>query len=148
MNPTKIRRRTGKIALSLGVCGALMTGLATSASANTFGKYGGQIPRGGVLNRGEWIGSGPYGDTLYRMNMQTDGNLVIYLADGSKVCWASNTAGRGVRANYQTDGNFVIYNSSSQPVWASNTKGKGGDTTNVNIYGALYVGTTRVSNNC
>jgi hypothetical protein len=69
------------------------------------------------------------------LTMQTDGNLVAYLATGSgsgPAVWASNTSGHGGAYAYlQTDGNLVIYNSGGGPstggaLWASNTAGHSG----------------------
>jgi hypothetical protein len=65
-------------------------------------------------------------DGKYRLEMQSDGNLVIY--DGGDAVWASNTNGKGV-APYtlamQGDGNLVIYDKDYSATWASNTAGKG-----------------------
>ena len=65
-------------------------------------------------------------DGKYRLEMQSDGNLVIY--DGGDAVWSSNTAGQGV-APYtlamQGDGNLVIYDKDYSATWASNTAGKG-----------------------
>ncbi|MFF3404999.1 hypothetical protein ACFYW8_02005 [Streptomyces sp. NPDC002742] len=51
-------------------------------------------------------------------------------------------------AVYQTDGNFVVYNSSGGVVWASNTKGGGGSTVDMNSNGVLHVGTKAINNGC
>ena len=48
----------------------------------------------------------------YHLNLQGDGNLVLYdvVVSPWKVLWASNTAGQAVsRCIMQTDGNFVLY---------------------------------------
>jgi hypothetical protein len=61
------------------------------------------------------------------VNMQDDGNLVVYNAAG-KAVWASNTNGKGTgpyRAVMQTDGNYVVYDSTNKALWASGTYGKG-----------------------
>jgi hypothetical protein len=53
--------------------------------------------------------------------MQSDGNLVVYNAQGNPV-WASGTAGNpNSRLLVQNDGNLVIYRSDGAPIWASNT---------------------------
>ncbi|KAJ3381568.1 hypothetical protein HDU92_005254 [Lobulomyces angularis] len=60
------------------------------------------------------------------LNMQGDGNLVLY-GPNSKVLWAAGT-NKNVKGNFailQRDGNFVVYNHQSSPLWASNTAGKG-----------------------
>jgi len=55
------------------------------------------------------------------MDMQYDGNLVIYRSDGS-VAWASNTSGN-IQAFFrvQDDGNLLIWSQAGQVIWASNT---------------------------
>lgn len=53
--------------------------------------------------------------------MQGDGNLVVYAANG-KAVWSSGTAGRGnSKLVMQNDGNLVIYNSSGHATWSSGT---------------------------
>ncbi len=123
-------------------------GSPMAAQADTSGKYNGQIPQGGVLYGGQYIESGEDGYLFWKLIMQKDGNLVIYSVLDGSVCWASNTQYHGYKAVYQTDGNFVVYDSSGKPTWASHTQHKGGTTTNLNTYGGLYVGTTRVTSNC
>jgi hypothetical protein len=55
----------------------------------------------------------------YRLIMQRDGNLVLYLSNGQPA-WSSNTFGKpGSFLLVQNDGNMVIYQ--PQAVWASNT---------------------------
>ena len=59
------------------------------------------------------------------VNMQDDGNLVIYNSLGEAV-WASGTNGKGKPPYHyamQDDGNFVIYDSNNNAIWASNTQG-------------------------
>ncbi|WP_089254278.1 hypothetical protein [Asanoa hainanensis] len=79
--------------------------------------------------------------------MQLDTNLVLYKGSPShntaKVCWASNTAGRGwnsTYAIYQSDGNFVVYTFSGVPIWDSNSVGIGGTTVDINYLGQWHVG--------
>ncbi|KUL25838.1 ricin-type beta-trefoil lectin domain protein [Actinoplanes awajinensis] len=59
------------------------------------------------------------------LNLQPDGNLVIY--KGPRAIWASNTT-NGARFVNQTDGNLVIYRADNASVWASNTSGNGPST--------------------
>jgi hypothetical protein len=56
------------------------------------------------------------------LNLQADGNLVIY-ADSSlsKALWASGTGSAGDSMTLQTDGNLVIHNSSGASIWATGT---------------------------
>ena len=53
--------------------------------------------------------------------MQTDGNLVLYAADGQSH-WATNTDGNpGASVAMQDDGNMVVYGPGGNALWASNT---------------------------
>lgn len=58
--------------------------------------------------------------TKYKLEFQTDGNLVLYNSSG-RVIWATGTEGRGAKLQVQGDGNVVLYNSSYQPIWATDT---------------------------
>jgi len=58
----------------------------------------------------------------YRLNMQTDGNLVLYNGSWSPI-WATGTGGSGNQLNLQPDGNLVMYSNTGSPLWASNTGG-------------------------
>lgn len=59
------------------------------------------------------------------LRYQSDGNLVLYGANGDAL-WDTATWGSGAgRAEMQTDGNFVVYDASGTPVWASDTYGSG-----------------------
>jgi hypothetical protein len=66
----------------------------------------------------------------YHLDMQWDGNLVVYGGgiDGYDVIWASGTDGRGGYAVVQPDGNFVIYDWNDYPVWSTGTWGMGAST--------------------
>ncbi|GAA2911393.1 hypothetical protein Acy02nite_89850 [Actinoplanes cyaneus] len=116
---------------------------------------------GTVLNRGDQLNPDDFIEVTwpggtYWLIMQLDGNLVLYKGDRdhhvTKVCWASNTAGRGwnsVYAKYQgQDGNFVLYTFSGFAIWASNTVGVPGNTVDVSGRGRLFVGTKRISGDC
>ena len=60
------------------------------------------------------------------LNMQGDGNLVLYRDGLAK--WASGTKGKGM-GHYQlymrSDGNLVVYDSTKKALWTSGTHGKG-----------------------
>ncbi|KAG5666764.1 hypothetical protein PVAND_014774 [Polypedilum vanderplanki] len=61
------------------------------------------------------------------LNMQTDGNLVIYTTAKNVPIWATNTATLGgKRVCMQQDGDFNIYSQSNNLIWSSKTKGKSG----------------------
>lgn len=73
--------------------------------------------------------SGPNGGR-YRLEMQTDGNLVLYdvgTGDRRSALWSSGTSGRpGAYAVMQSDGNFVVYRNDGQPLWSTGTPGHPG----------------------
>jgi hypothetical protein len=85
----------------------------------------------------------------YHLDMQTDGNLVIY-GDGRGASstsdkWATNTVGRGAYAVMQEDGNFVVYNLDGSAVWASGTSSSAGAYLNMQDDGNLVVYNSRNS---
>ncbi|MDQ0934664.1 hypothetical protein [Streptomyces turgidiscabies] len=138
---------------------AAAAGLAVSALISTSGTASAAAGQS-FLYRGEAL---HVGQMIYRFHapqgweiqlvMQNDGNLVEYLRfdDGSRyACWATNTWGSGDNnwAVYQRDGNFVVYNSGGGVVWASNTKGGGGSTVDMDPNGVLYVGTKAINKGC
>ena len=67
-----------------------------------------------------WSASG-----RYRAVAQSDGNLVVYAADG-RVLWASGTWSPGARTTLQSDGNVVVYSAAGRAVWDTRTWGAGG----------------------
>jgi hypothetical protein len=100
------------------------TGTASCATAaGTSGGGGaGTLKAGQILHAGQSLAS-PNGQ--YTLDMQTDGNLVVY--GNGCVIWNSGTEGTG-SANYlemQTDGNLVVYTSAGKAVWNSGTEGTG-----------------------
>lgn len=61
------------------------------------------------------------GQAIRHFVVQSDGNLVLYRTDGT-VAWASGTSGRTLGfLTMQDDGNLVLYNSANAAIWASNT---------------------------
>ncbi|MDT5029994.1 MAG: hypothetical protein QOC94_165 [Actinoplanes sp.] len=82
-----------------------------------------QLGTGGRLTSGQQLTSS---NGRFHLNLQTDGNLVIY--DGSSPIWATGTwnlpsGSRPTRAEMQADGNLVLYNDANQPAWASGSWG-------------------------
>src|SRR5260370_4875436 len=101
------------VALAALVSGTFPAGAAAGSS---------MLSAGQELDAGQGLVSA---SGQYRLNMQSDGNLVIY---NGVAIWASNTAGTGGGNHLamQADGNLVVYTSAGKPVWASNTAGTGG----------------------
>lgn len=59
----------------------------------------------------------------YKLNFQTDGNLVLYTPSNYAI-WATGTVGNlSSRLAIQSDGNIVLYDNINRPMWASNTVG-------------------------
>lgn len=58
-----------------------------------------------------------------KLDMQSDGNLVLYV-EGKGAVWSTNTAGsRAYAAVMQSDGNFVLYDRDDLPLWSTGTQG-------------------------
>jgi hypothetical protein len=122
---TRISRRAMSM-LASGIVAAtcLVVAPPRQASADTLGS---------VLNKGQFLTPGDAlqsNNGLFTLNMQHDGNLVLYGLDGAwgwKAIWSSQTWGQSVRdAIMQADGNFVIYATSGAAVWNSRTWGHSG----------------------
>ena len=62
----------------------------------------------------------------YRLVLQVDGNLVLYVSDNTvpvNALWTTGTFRQGPhRFEIQPDGNLVIYDGDNQASWASNTR--------------------------
>jgi hypothetical protein len=106
------------------VPGAAPSGTATPSNcADSTPVPCGTLPANHELTAGQSLTS-CNGD--YTLDMQGDGNLVLYTSSGSAL-WASNTSGSAAdEAVMQGDGNFVLYTSSGSAVWASGTSGNAG----------------------
>ncbi len=80
-----------------------------------------------VLQSGQWVLLDSPTTAQFRLQMQSDGNLVMY--DGRTPLWHTQTHGKDCVSNackavFQTDGNFVVYVGTTA-VWNSQTAGKG-----------------------
>lgn len=132
--PVVVRRRLSRaLALSLVAAGlvalvsAVMPSTAAAASPQVVGT---SLPAGATLLPGQSLLSR---NGVYRLDMQPDGNLVMYdpnCVQGSPGCpyalWALGTVGQP--GNYlvmQTDGNLVLYSSSGKAKWATRSQGTG-----------------------
>jgi hypothetical protein len=99
--------------------------------------YYGVLPEGGTMNAGDRLSSP---DLSFHLDMQSDGNLILYNGIGAKL-WQSGTAGTPQRhAILQTDANFVIYDSNNNAQWASHTHDDG------NQGGGVYAVTLALQN--
>jgi uncharacterized protein YkwD len=87
---------------------------------------------GTTLNSGSTIGNGQY-----VLVMQADGNLVEY--GNGHAMWWTGTNGPGIYAVLQTDGNLVVYSDSRQPLWSSQTWGRGNSTLTLQGDGNLVI---------
>jgi hypothetical protein len=64
--------------------------------------------------------TGTRGFPVDRLEMQVDGNLVLYEQSGTPI-WHTNTYGNnGASLHTQTDGNLVLYTTGFAPLWATN----------------------------
>ncbi len=80
---------------------------------------------------------------VYRMTMQTDGNLVIRRRTDGAVRWASGTRSPGATLTLLQDGNLVIRATNGKWLWESRTRGSGTERIQVSDDGSLriYTGT-------
>ena len=80
----------------------------------------------GIMPQGNQLGIGAALESAnkrFRLNMQSDGNLVLYKEPEHRPIWHTNTINTGgFRANMQSDGNFVLYTEKSVPIWNSRTQ--------------------------
>ncbi|TQF02953.1 hypothetical protein E6W39_12655 [Kitasatospora acidiphila] len=148
----KSMRKATKVLIAGAAAVAAVVGLSGTASANTTNA----LSRGQSLYPGDSIINYYDSNIKFELTLQTDGNLVEYheqlnLNTGNwdrYPCWATGTNGSGAtNATYQSDGNFVLYNGNSA-LWASNTQWKAGSTVDINTSGAIYVGVTKVIDQC
>lgn len=86
----------------------------------------GKLPNGRILKPGDQVRSA---GNRYHLDMQTDGNLVLYTVPDNKATWYTNTARNpGARAQMQGDGNLVVVSAAPalKPLWDSATGGRAG----------------------
>ena len=112
-----IERRPQLLCAALAVVAVMMvlTPSLAKAATSTLGP-------GQTLTAGQWLTSA---DGHYSLIMQSDGNLVLYVA-GGRVLWSSKTKGdTGDHLLMQTNGNLVLYDAAGNALWSSNTSGGG-----------------------
>jgi|SRR5579863_1907593 len=74
-------------------------------------------------------GSAPISRNNLSLNMEADGNLVLYRSPGRQLLWQSNTSGKcsaNCVAEFQADGNLVLYQNGSTAFWNTATYGNPG----------------------
>jgi hypothetical protein len=92
---------------------AIFCSIAAVAFAVTTFKAGTQ------LNANNQLGSP---NQEFRLNMQSDGNLVVYTVSNGNYKWSTDTVGSGaIIAKMQHDGQFCLLNKTRKIVWTSNT---------------------------
>jgi len=135
--------------LNLGKCEALVgNGLFPRirfAESNPFSSppspnLCGQILAGQGLTPGHvWSSC----DLLFTLDMQTDGNLVLYqgpLREEPTALWSTGTAGQDAAfVIMQADGNLVLYNKSEVAIWNSGTPGYEGASLAIQTDGNLVI---------
>jgi hypothetical protein len=115
-SPPSRAGRPARSALLVGLLSAAVIALTPAVAAAATST----LSPGGVLTAGQSISSP---DGHYQLIMQSDGNLVLYVA-GGRALWSSKTHGdTGDYAVMQTNGNFVVYSSTNQALWSTNTTG-------------------------
>lgn len=91
------------------------------------GSGGGSGCSGNELSQGQGLVAGQRlcsTNSLYSLNYQGDGNLVVYGPGGPG--WSTETFGSPGSVDMQGDGNFVVYDSTGWPVWSTATAGNPG----------------------
>ena len=78
-------------------------------------------------------------DGRYRLTFQTDGNLVVYRADGFAVWWTGTVGISPNAAKMQPDGNFVVYDTANYPHWHTHTYGNPGAYLSMQNNGAIVL---------
>jgi hypothetical protein len=124
-------RASGRKRLPVGPAAPVATAVAVllvlvASSLPTLARSG---SRASVLRAGSALSSGASltsRNGTYKLDMQTDGNLVLYGLYGTGVVvWASNTPRHhGAFAVMKRDGNFVVYDH-HRVIWASRSHGRG-----------------------
>jgi hypothetical protein len=96
---------------------------APSAPVTPEAAAGDRLPAGTSRAAGQLLVS-PNG--RYTLELQADGNLVVY-APGRRALWHARTWGNpGVSLAVQDDGNLVLYSSAGRALWHSDTWGNAG----------------------
>lgn len=79
-------------------------------------------PRSALVKGGSWKS----GNCRTSLNLQEDGNLVVYV-DGNAKWQAPKAWPNGDYLIMQEDGNFVLYDKDGKPIWHSDTAKASGE---------------------
>jgi hypothetical protein len=77
------------------------------------------LAKGQTITRGTDLVAG---NGLYKLSLQTDGNLVLYGLYPTRVLWATNNRAT-VSLTLQDDGNLVAYDAKNKATWSTGTRG-------------------------
>lgn len=125
--------RASSLLLTLLLSLATLVGVSGVAQAST---VAGQLDPGDTLYPGESLGSP---DGRYQLEMQQDGNLVLY-AEGHDAVADTNTEGEPEAVLFmQRDGNLVVRARGNVPVWSSGTDLNPGTVLQLQNDGALVL---------
>ncbi len=125
---------------------------ATACGSNSSSPPCGILASGDSLDQGQSL---PACHANYHLDMQGDGNLVLYSGQStpSNALWATNTAANegpvpGFRVTMQKDGDFVLFDSGGNAIMHTNTAGNPGAYVDMQDDGNLviYVGDAKPSN--
>jgi len=131
----------GGVSLLSAACGAAEEA-SESIDTETSALAAGTLQNGEALVRGQRLVAK---DCYYRLEMQMDGNLVIYAGPGGPAIWATPVS-NGDYAMFQNDSNFVMMMLGGTPVWSTNTQSSGASRLSMQNDGNLvmYNGNTPV----
>jgi hypothetical protein len=131
----------------------VLASAAVGCGSNGGGSHScGTLASGDSLDQGQSL---PACHANYHLDMQNDGNLVLYAGSStpSNALWATNTAADegpvpGNKVTMQSDGDFVLFDSSGNPIMHTNTGGHPGAYLDMQDDGNLviYVGSANPSN--
>lgn len=114
-----------------------------SAVSTEVNPGGGGAIDGNTLDVGESMQPGDYIESdneQYRLNFQSDGNVVLREVSTGNSLWSSGTHNEGgSRLVLQSDGNLVLYTATGSPVWATGTHGSNANALTLEDNGTLVL---------
>lgn len=78
---------------------------------------------------------------IYRLTVQSDGNVIVRRNSDNHPMWASHSDGKGTpdRVLMQHDGNFVVYDASGNKIWDTGTAERDGAYLTIQDNGSIVV---------